>query len=820
MRRIIFGTAVTLLGLSSLTLAQSAPQETMAPDIPAADMPAADAAAAADDADNLPLGPDGLNDFELPRTTAARTWAILFARRDDGRAGQQALAAFEQDQGLSLAGGRTLRDVWSRYVDAQQSRLLAPLMGDEPTPPPYASLVDRLSALARDNGHNMLVMELAASIGRADDFCDPARMQAMAAGASDVPAALWHIAEANGDCPAYYRQFVAAAPDRAFPALLRSVLDGGLSPRQSAMLAEYILSRPDLDQVNPEYRDLLRASVRAGQIGNLLLAGDDAAALDAYWRLSAADRPNVLPLLARRTAVDVQLGGLLLHLDVGSWTYDNRATLLFAAIAQQRSDIVDELFPRADRRVILAAFDCMQQGRSAARCMGAVPRNYMRGDSRDIDYVIAAWALDRPQADPFDLLVASESQGGVFGSTMPTLCSLFTAGGIADPGCAAQAERGDFLYDYQAETRVERLAMVAAARLEGFVPVQQAIAAEETRVHVRTDQHRPIIDPAPSGFAEIPIPHHLRGHTAAYDSWPRNFTQLSGEFMPVRLWRDGRRVAVVSQSQKYDPTGEVTGGAYWIHISEDGGRSWQPPLYTGLAVNFPYEILADARMPLLQGDVVQLAVNVRLIDTSSIMYPPVATRIRTRRDNLYLSIPLAALRADSDGDGWSDIAERRLFDLPGGQHPFVIGSDAQQCAGRAPTPMTALMGDLIAQNYYAAMDAAIIVPPHDGGGDDFAGVPAPNAAGGGQPTVLMVGDAADFACLHAPGPILVYSSAMVDAIRNLRPDFQPVRFNRPIMNRAGDKAIVHWTTGGAGGSNLFLWVDGQWQTRPLSQWVS
>lgn len=818
MRRIIFGTAVTLLGLSSLTLAQSAPPETMAPDIPAADMPAADDAA--DDADDLPLAPEGLSDYELPRTTAARSWANLFARRDDGRAAQQALAAFETGQGLSPGAARVLREIWGRYVDMKMAGLRSSLLGEDEASRPYAQLVDRLSALARANDHNMLVMELAASIGRADEFCDAARMEAMAAGARDVAAALWHIAEANGDCPAYYRQFVVAAPDRALPALLRSVLDGDLSPRQSALLAQYILSRPDLDQVSPEYRDLLRASVRGGQIGNLLLVGDDASALDAYWRLSAVDRPTVLPPLARRTAVDVALGGLLLHLDVGSWTYEKRGELLFAAIAEQRRDIVEELFPPADRRAVLAAFDCMQHGQAAAGCMGAVPRNYMRGDSRDIDYVIAAWALDRPQADPFDLLVASEEQGGVVGSTMRALCSLLTAGGIADPGCAALAARDDFLYDYQVEARAETLAMVAAARLDGFAPVQQAIAAVAAREQVRTTVSRPVVDPAPSDFAELPIPANMGGSTNAFASWPRNFTNLPGEFMPVRLWRDGRRVAVVSQSQKYDPTGEVTGGAYWIHISEDGGRSWQSPLYTGLAVNFPYEILADARMPLLQGDVLQLAVNVRLIDTSSIFYPPVATRIRTRRDNLYLSIPLAALRADSDGDGWSDIAERRLFDLPGGQHPFVIGSDAQQCAGRAPTPMTALMGDLIAQNYNAAMDAAIIVPPRDGGGDEFAGVPAPNAASGGQPTVLMVGDAADFACLHAPGPILVYSPAMVDAIRNLRPDFQPIRFNRPIMNRAGDKAIVHWTTGGAGGSNLFLWVNGQWQTRPLSQWIS
>jgi len=73
-------------------------------------------------------------------------------------------------------------------------------------------------------------------------------------------------------------------------------------------------------------------------------------------------------------------------------------------------------------------------------------------------------------------------------------------------------------------------------------------------------------------------------------------------------------------------------------LSNDGGKRWGPPLYTGLAERFPYIVPAKSRLPLIAGDRIRLEVEESLIDTATIFYPPVGLHVRRKRSGIYLDL--------------------------------------------------------------------------------------------------------------------------------------------------------------------------------------
>lgn len=129
----------------------------------------------------------------------------------------------------------------------------------------------------------------------------------------------------------------------------------------------------------------------------------------------------------------------------------------------------------------------------------------------------------------------------------------------------------------------------------------------------------------------------------------------------VRVERDGARIVAITASQSLDPAGEVGSGGYWLSLSGDGGKSFAAPLYMGLRVFGPYTIRPESNLPLLAADTLQIEVLLRRIDPEKIMFPPIALPIAESRDDIYLTLPLADLRRDTDGDGLTDLAEQAML---------------------------------------------------------------------------------------------------------------------------------------------------------------
>jgi hypothetical protein len=132
----------------------------------------------------------------------------------------------------------------------------------------------------------------------------------------------------------------------------------------------------------------------------------------------------------------------------------------------------------------------------------------------------------------------------------------------------------------------------------------------------------------------------------------------------IRVGQEGRRIAAIVQSQALDPVGEISAGAYWVLLSDDGGATWGDPLYTGLRINQPYIVRPVSALPLFDGDHLRLEVEVREIDPAQIRFPPISLPVKRTAGGLFLDLPLAALSRDKDGDGLTNLVEARLLTDP------------------------------------------------------------------------------------------------------------------------------------------------------------
>ncbi|WP_260581541.1 hypothetical protein [Sphingopyxis sp. PET50] len=383
---------------------------------------------------------------------------------------------------------------------------------------------------------------------------------------------------------------------------------------------------------------------------------------------------------------------------------------------------------------------------------------------------------------------------------------------------------------YDAGRKQRQTAALLALDIPGFAAARErsvaALDAAASDAKARGGERdlragRKSVDPDETAFAVLALPDMWRKAAAKPSTWPKDAAALPPDFLPVRFERAGSRAVAVSLSQNFDPSGEVSAGGYWIHLSGDGGKHWQPPLYTGLADRFPYVVPAEARMPLLGADgVINVEVEVALLDTASITYPPVALATRRKQSDLYLAIPVADLERDSDGDGFSDIAERHLLlDTAGEDAPMLVGSQPTAACG----PLSNEQGARIALlDQLFEIKATPIVEPLDMAEANLdARIGQWGDAAMGPPrAVFLLGNPADFACLSSDRPIIVYSQRHMAALARKSPDFRAVEMPAIVFNRARDRGYAIWSAGWTGGTFRLRFEDNRWKFDTISSWIT
>lgn len=747
------------------------------------------------------------------------------------RSPAQAALRLAPDWGLSDAQMREMIDLWIAY-DALSSDYGA---GEEAVARGEA-LAGRAKALAASTGGAPLALDLAGVLVLRADGCDAQTFRALTSASHDPVAAGWRLVSAGGSgsalpatCAAWREAFRDLAPDRSAALAYLLVMDESPLATTHLALLDWAASPEALSHVRAADRAGTTRVIAAQRLSAFSAAGLVSQALALLDGLSPDDRAG---LLGPPVQVPIEVDGLPLAL--GS----------YGAKPEDRLDVAD-LYAIAGRmaeaRALLDASGKAPAARAAFACESDVRRNLNNPRAKGCpgipgqgaDVVALDQLLNRSGEDPYPLAETYFSGGGpsdgASGALGEVLCRLFTEPAYA--WVCAKARRSTLRQNaggWRPDTdRIGELQALAAAVVPGWgerqAKAQAALDAQARAWSLAPEaaDSRPDTGPDPSPFAEKPIPAGLNGSpTDGETAWRKSLAPLPGGFEPVRIERDGKRVVAITISQNLDPTGEVSQGGYWVHVSDDEGRTWAPPLYTGLSQLYPYVVAASSRVPLIRGDVIDLAVDVQELDTASITYPPIGLRSKRKQSGLYLTIPLADLRRDSDGDGVTDIvANHLLLDGKGGPPAARVGSGAASC-----TPQRLEDAKIMAvalENVFGHSSGALIQAIDRPTDDPLAGLAdiRRDAASAERP-IFLEGDPADFACLRTQRLAVVYTADQIARLRRKTPDFHAVRLGALTFNRAHDRGFISWDTGWSGGALRLTRSKDGWKIEHYQAWIS
>jgi hypothetical protein len=686
----------------------------------------------------------------------------------------------------------------------------------------------RLLARIADTGRAPLVLQAVAESLHALNECSEEDFAAMMAGATDAAVDAWLIANA-APCGDNFLRAAAAAGERAMPALIRLADYGSLGNRDALALYQW-LTRPEaLARIAEEDRPLLAAWLYRRYVRLQFDTGLTNRAVALIEGLPAGLRAAVLgPAMPSFTAT---IDGLELTVPEERGEETPGIDLAVAYALAGRTADAEILFASTDIAAARRSFDCAWRSDASPPNCRDIRNEGSIGDV--IDLLLLDHFLHRRAADPYPLAETGFAVGSAFSSSAPVAelrCRVFSQpqyADICDVGRMSVLDRAAGEPEGREPEERSRLGL-AALSLPGFAGAHAEIAAELDRFLAENggappsdDFDRQPVTPAPAPFAELPLPPAHRGRRPRAPEPPQDLAPLPEGFIPVRFERRGSRAVMISISQTYDPTGEISQGGYWMHLSSDGGRHWDRPLYTGLAQYFPYVVPAASRMPLINGDRLDLEVEVAELDTSTITYPPVGLRSRRRASNLYLQIPLDRLARDTDGDGITDIAAQRLLldrNPEGGGTPFVVGSDAATNCGEPAPERLALMGLL--ERLFSVRGEAI-VEPIDRSADDgalFSGWRG--AAAAFDRPIFVKGDPDDYRCLRPDRLMIVYGEADIAELERYRPDFHAVKVPPIVYNHARDRGYVRWSAGWTGGTFRLRLRGGSWVFEEISRWIT
>lgn len=316
----------------------------------------------------------------------------------------------------------------------------------------------------------------------------------------------------------------------------------------------------------------------------------------------------------------------------------------------------------------------------------------------------------------------------------------------------------------------------------------------------------------PTLFEERPAAECDRALAGVVKAKPAN---LPKGFLPVSAAKRGSGAVVLALSQKLDPVGEVSAGAYWLLEPKHA------PLYLGLRQYRPYEVPASS-VPALSGGRLHLRVNVRELDERSITFPPVGLATRRKADGVCLRAKLTDLRRDADHDGLTDLTEARMLTDPHAADSDGDGlNDAQDALpqvssqGKKTIEGQVLEAFLIHLLWSDQRMPAIVEGLHK------PGVPGHHAQRAFEDPAVTFLDAAPETLVGVDLPMRVVplSGAPLEKAQKRFGAFYPMSV-WVTPDDAGARAYIEWNEGWRGGSAQGTRKGDHWEFVSLGDWIT
>lgn len=734
------------------------------------------------------------------------------------------------DGDLAFAATRLARDYgvdpgkMRQFLEANLTiEIHAYALDQEPAYADYRQvLIEALRALDHADFAVVAAVEALSSVAE----CQAGDWDAVMEGAANRVDTAWLIAQTD-ECTSNFVRFLETAPSHAMPMMIEMAHYGTIEAAGSLPIYEWLTQEAPLARIAPHNRQWLETALRRRFLDKLLMAGMNERALELVDGLSGEQRAAVLAPDERSFVAEVD--GLPVYIEGDRQTAGLQTNLAAAYAFAGREEEAVALFSSLPKlEETRAWFACWVENRKE-------PEDVCKDDfGRPTEMLLLDHLFNSPDSDPYPLAEAlfsgslSDSSSGAMAEIR---CELFAADRFGDV-CSSGRRQVAYLltaHQHEHDKPDHDAAMAAIARL-GLPGWQDIAGRYETLVRKRIEEaggppdtrryERGSIDPLPSPFAENPLPDGIEPIEPEQKAWPASWAGLPDGYYPVRWERRDAHITAVSVSRIYDPSGEISMGGYWVHLSDDGGVNWQEPLYTGLSEFFPYSVRPASALPLRDEERVTLEVSIKQIDTASITYPPVALRPKREQEGIYLDIPLAALRKDSDGDGMTDIAEAHLLlDREGTDAPAILGRiGGSDCSGQPTREKLARIA--ILRELFKIESRPIIEPLVRSSDDPLSFGEWRTARNGIAAPLFLKGDPQDFACMSADRLVIIYSEEHIEALQRRTPDFRTVELPQIVWNAARDRGYVKWSAGWTGGTLRLIWNGEDWDLTQTSSWIT
>lgn len=480
--------------------------------------------------------------------------------------------------------------------------------------------------------------------------------------------------------------------------------------------------------------------------------------------------------------------------------------------------------PSPDIRADIAAAAVLTGRRSLAERFLAAKAGKPPLETENGTWSLIESSLPSFTGDPFDVIVSAFSgpgHGGVQGILLATFAQRHGYTALATELIQDQRRFRPTGEDIPAPFRAQASAILSLRdgdTADQARPKTSSVRSSLAQPRLTPFREHPLEDAGKSADSPVVIDCGDAARVAASVHLPPYVT-------PIRMERRNDDIAAIAISSALDPIGEVGLGGYWVLRSTDGGMTWKT-YYTGLRQNMPYVIPPASRLPLLNGDHLQIEVEVQELDTSSITFPPIAMRTKRSQRGLYLDFPWAELTRDSDGDGLTDLMEERLTTDPHDIDTDGDGiPDGEDLLPRVPlrtgeSTTTEVLA--VALRGFALGGGRMVVGiGRDAGGAEIAQNSCEvQTSHVGDPVLFIVGDPAQFGSLILSRRTIVLTDEELDAYTKKFGPIYPARIQHLAIDPTGNRAILEINQSWAGETLLLTKTKDGWQVTIVSSWIT